>query len=75
MAVYQFLVISQNVRYVLGTHDYLTRETSLLRFPAGAVIKLEEREGLDEGRPCLQKCTTYMYVKPVYIGLDILLLS
>ena len=43
----------QNVRYVLGTHDYPTHETSLLRFPAGAVIKLEAREGLDEGKPAV----------------------
>lgn len=37
------------MRYVLAVYDYLTRETSLLSFPAGAVIRLEDKEGLDKG--------------------------
>ena len=41
--------VIQNVRHVLALRDYLTQETSLLSFPAGAIITLEEREGLDKG--------------------------
>ena len=41
--------VIQNVRHVLALRDYLTQETSLLSFPAGAVITLGEREGLDKG--------------------------
>lgn len=41
--------VIQNVRHVLALDEYLTQETSLLSFPAGAVITLGEREGLDKG--------------------------
>ena len=46
------LSLHQSVRYVLAVRDYFTHETSLLSFPVGAVIKVEEKEGLDEGQ-CL----------------------
>ena len=49
VSTYQIYTVIQNVRHVLGLHDYLTQETSLLSFQAGAVITLGEREGLDKG--------------------------
>lgn len=42
-------MVCQNAKFVLAIEDYETRESTLLSFKNGAVIKLKHKDGLDDG--------------------------
>ena len=41
--------VCQNAKFVLAIEDYETRESTLLSFKKGAVIKLKHKDGIDAG--------------------------
>jgi hypothetical protein len=45
----QMIALEQNAKFVLAVEDYETRESTLLSFKKGAVIKLKQKEGVDAG--------------------------